>query len=280
MLPRHAKQARGAVTGIVSPTLKNPTLERREAVMADIRDAMAREIDEELRREQLLKLWDRYGTYLLAAAVAVVLAVGGWKYYESMQIQANQAASTQYIIALRDFATKQPDDAQKALDGVIAGGPRGYAALARLRLAGYDAAAGNTLDAAATYDQIAKDQSVDPILQDFARLQIAMLKFDTITFPELRNQLSPLANDKSPWRYSARELLGMGAAKAGLPEEARSHYQRLVEDRTTPQGIAERARVMLAVLEEAGRAKEATAAGATPAGPAPAEDKAKPGNAK
>ena len=34
------------------------------------KDMMAREIDEELRRERLLKLWDTYGTYVLAAAVA------------------------------------------------------------------------------------------------------------------------------------------------------------------------------------------------------------------
>jgi hypothetical protein len=218
--------------------------------MADIRDAMAREIDEELRREQLLKLWDKYGTYLLAAAVLVVLVVGGWKYYQDRQIKANQDASTQYLIALRDLAAKQPDDAQKALDGLVANAPSGYKVLAQLRLAASDVASGNTLDATAAYDRIANDQSVDAILQDYARLQIAMLKFDTVTFPELRNQLTPLANDRSPWRYSARELLGMGAAKAGLPDEAGSHYRRLVEDRTTPQGIAERARVMLALLDE------------------------------
>jgi hypothetical protein len=250
---------------------------------------MSREIDEELRREQLIKIWDKYGTYLLAAAVAVVLGIGGWKYYEGRQLQANRAASTQYLIALRDFATKQPDDAQKALDGLVADAPPGYAALARLRLAAHDAATGKALDAALAYEQIAKDQAVDPILQDFARLQIAMLKFDTVSFPELRNQLSPLLNDKSPWRYSARELLGMGAAKGGLPEEARGHYQRLLEDRTTPQGIADRARVMIALLDEPGRAKEAPGSGSTlvvpplpglPGGPAGDNAKPAPGNTK
>ena len=35
--------------------------------MIDQRDSLAREVDEELRREQLLKLWEKYGTYVVAA---------------------------------------------------------------------------------------------------------------------------------------------------------------------------------------------------------------------
>jgi hypothetical protein len=225
--------------------------------MTDQRDALAREIDEELRREQLLKLWDRYGTLVLAAAALLILGVGGWQYYKHRQTQASEAASTQYIVALGDFSAKRSDEALKRLDALIPNAPPGYAALARLRAAAHDAAEGNSLGALTAYDQIAKDESVDPILQDFARLQIAMLKFDIITFPELRNQLSSLANDRSPWRYSARELLGMGAVNAGWPDEARTHFQRLLSDRATPAGIAERARVMVAMLDEAGGAKRA-----------------------
>jgi len=229
-----------------------------QAVMADsFRDVMAREIDEELRREQLLKLWDKYGTYILAGVLLVIVGVGGWKYYESRQLRASQMASTQYLVALTEFNAKRTADAQRTLEDLVPHAPPGYAQLARLRLAANDAAEGSTLDAIAGYDRIAKDETVDPILQDFARLQIAMLKFDTVTFPELRNQLSPLANDRSPWRYSARELLGMGAAKAGFPDEARSHFQRLVTDRQAPPGFAERARMMVALLDEAERAKAA-----------------------
>ncbi|MBO0766555.1 MAG: tetratricopeptide repeat protein [Hyphomicrobiaceae bacterium] len=246
--------------------------------MADLRDAISREIDEELRREQLLKLWDKYGVYVLGAALAAILAVAGWKGYEYRRAQANETASNQYFLALGELAAKRTDEAQKALEG-LAAAPSGYAALARLRLAAQDAADGNTLDAVSAYDQIAKDKAVDPILQDYARLQVAMLKFDTLPFPELRTQLSPLANDRSPWRYTARELLGVGAARAGFGPEARSHFQRLLADRTTPPGISERARIMVALLDDQDRAKEAPAAddkSAVPPKGDAAEDKAKP----
>src|SRR5262245_64677426 len=50
--------------------------------MIDQRDSLAREVDEELRREQLLKLWEKYGTYVVAAIALIVVGVGGVKYYQ------------------------------------------------------------------------------------------------------------------------------------------------------------------------------------------------------
>jgi hypothetical protein len=218
--------------------------------MAEPTDMLAREIDEELRRERLLRLWDKYGTYILAVALAVVLGVGGYKFYESRRAQANEAASTRYIIALRDFALNKPAEAQKVLEELAANAPSGYATLSRLRLAAYDQSAGNEAEAIAAYEDIAKDSSVDPILADYARLQIAMLKLDTADFTDLKNRLTSLSADKNPWRFSARELLGLAAYNAGRIAEARNHFQRLVADRTAPPGISERARIMLAVLAE------------------------------
>ena len=234
--------------------------------MAEPTDMLAREIEEELRRDRLLQLWDKYGTYILAVALAVIIGVGGYKFYESRKAQANEAASTRYIIGLRDFALNKPGEAQKALEDLAANAPAGYATLSRLRLAGYDQGAGNVAEATAAFEEIAKDSSVDPILADYAQLQIALLKLDSASFTELKNRLTPLSAEKNPWRYSARELLGMAAYKAGLTAEARNHFQRLIGDRTGPPGIAERARMMLAVMAEAEQASK----------PAPATEKSDP----
>ena len=223
--------------------------------MADIKDTMAREIEEELRRERLLQLWDKYGTYVLGAAVAIVVGVLGYQYFESRRAAAAEAASIQYIVALRDFAYSKPAEAQKSLENLLVTAPSGYVALARLRLAASEQSAGNLAEAVAAYDDVAKDSSVDSILADYARLQAAMLKLDTASFTDVKNRLTPLAGDRNPWRHSAREFLGMAAYKAGRQAEARNYFQRLVADRSTPPGIVERARIMISMLSEADEAK-------------------------
>jgi hypothetical protein len=254
--------------------------------MAEERDLMTREIEEELRRERLFKLWDRYGVYIVAAGVALVLAVAGWQYYVHRQARAAEAASTDFVVALMGFNSDRTEDAQRTLDEMLAKAPRGYKMLARLRLAAYDGAQGNPADALNTYEQIVGDKSVDPLLADFARLQIAVLKFDELSLTELRNRLSPLNNERNPWRYSARELLALGAAKAGSIGEARSHFDRLVKDKGTPEGIGARARVMVAVLaerERAAAAPPATEKSDTPAKVEPGQDtkgKGAPGSKK
>jgi len=41
-----------------------------------------REVDEEVRRDQFKKLWERYGIFFIALAVLFVAAVGGWRGYQ------------------------------------------------------------------------------------------------------------------------------------------------------------------------------------------------------
>jgi hypothetical protein len=256
--------------------------------MAQEPDLMSREIEEELRRERLLKLWDTYGLYVVAAVVALVLAAAGWQYYGHRQAQAREAASAGYIEALVLFGGNRPYDAQKRLEDLIASNaPGGYATLARLRLAAFDVGEGYVAEALDAYDKLARDKSVDPVFADFARLQIATLNLDKVAFTEVRNQLTPLAGDKNPWRYSARELLGLGAAKAGNLLEAKRHFKRLLDDPTAPPGVASRARVMMLVLAERERAAvpPATEKSETPAKVEPgqgteSESKGGPGNGK
>jgi len=247
--------------------------------MMDQRDSLAREIDEELRREQLLKLWEQYGTYFIAAAVLIIAGIGGFKYYEHRRIQAAEAAGARFTAAARETAQDKKAEAQKALEEVASRAPSGYAVLARLRLAAADREAGKTAQAAAAFEAIAKESGLDPLLADYAQLQAAMLRLDSASWTEMQNRLNDLAAESNPWRFSARELLGLAAQKAGKTDEARTQFQRLLSDRNTPPSIGGRARVMLAMLTEAELAS-ATPAGAgvpAPEQKAPADEgKAKP----
>lgn len=239
--------------------------------MVDQRDALAREIDEELRREQLMKLWEKYGVYVVGFVLLIILGVAGWKFIENRRITAQQAAGTQFSLAVREAAKSdaKPETAA-VLEKIASSGPEGYAVLAKLRLATADKAAGKTADALAKYDAIAKDRRADPILADYARLEAAMLSVDGGNWTDIQNRLTPLTADSNAWRFSAREALGVAALKAGKTAEARQEFEKLMGDRNVPPSIGERARLMMVMLTEAEIAKQA----ATPAAPAKEAPKA------
>jgi len=243
--------------------------------MVDQRDSLAREIDEELRREQLLKLWERYGVHLVAAGALIIVGIGGYKYYEHRRALAAEAAGASLVMATREAVQNKKAEAQKALEGIAANAPAGYAVIARLRLAAAERDAGKTAEAAAAFEAIAKESSVDPLLTDYAQLQAAMLRLDSASWTDMQNRLNGLAADGNAWRFSARELLGLAAQKAGKLDEARTEYQRLLSDRGTPPSIAERARIMLAMLTEAELTGAPASAGQDKAQAKPADKKSK-----
>jgi hypothetical protein len=225
--------------------------------MLDQRDSLAREVDEELRREQLLKLWERYGTYLILLVALIIVGIGGYKYLESRRAAAAEAAGARLALAGQEATDNKQAEAENTLGEIAANAPRGYATLARLRLAAALRASGKTNEAIAAYDALAKGGDVDPLLSDYALLQAATLRMDAADFTEMQNRLTRLTADTNPWRYSARELLALAAEKAGKTEEAREEYRHLLSDPRTPPSIAERARVMMAMLTEAELAKTA-----------------------
>ncbi len=229
--------------------------------MVDKDDALIREVDEELRREQWAKLWDRYGTYLLGVAMALILGVGGYRVWEAKQLARAEAAGAEYTEALRLNAAGKADEAAKKLETLATSGPGGYAAMAELQRAGALLKTSRPVDALAVFEKVSKDTSVDPMLRGFASIQAATLRLGEADFTEMQNRLNDLKAKGSAWRHNAQELLGLAAIKAGRLDDARAALGALLGDPETPQGALERARVMLGSIAASELAK---AAGVTP----------------
>lgn len=241
--------------------------------MADQFDAFQKEVAEDLQRERMQKLWKQYGTYVIAGAFAIVLGVAGWKFLEARRVAAAEANGREFTAAVQALtAGKGPEDQAKL--SAMTTNPGGYGLLARLRVAANDAAAGRTDKAVAAYDAIALQPGIDRQIADYARLQTAMLKVDTADWTDIQNRVIDLAGDASPWRHSAREVLGLAAYTAGKLPEARAQFEKLVADASTPRSIAERAGIVLAEIVQGELAK------ALPAVPVTAPVDAKPADTK
>jgi hypothetical protein len=219
-----------------------------------------REVDEELRHERYKKLWDRYGIFVVGAALLVVLGVAGWRGYEWYQAREAAKASARFETALQLAADGKRAEAETAFNEIAKDGTRGYRALARFRAA---AEAGRTDVKAgvAAFDAIAADTSLEPALRDIARVHAGYLLVDTASVPELTERLKALMDPASPFRYSANEILGLAHYRAGEIDAAQKIFAALIADGEVPPSMRNRMQVMNALVAgETGAAKPAAPA--------------------
>ena len=205
-----------------------------------------REIDEELRRENLLKLWQRYGKYAVMLAVAAVVATAlavGWREY---RLKERQAEGVRYAAAL-DLARQGKDQEAEAAFAAIAQGGGSRALLARFEQASLEAKSGDRTKAAALYDAIAKDGGLEETYRDLATLLAARLEVDQDPKQSIA-RLEPLAQAGNPYRATALELTAIADLKEGDIKTARTTYQKLADDPSVPAGARARAAEMLQAL--------------------------------
>lgn len=207
-----------------------------------------REIDAELRRDNLEQLWKRYGAFIIALAVVVVIAtagVVGWRAYQQRQ---HEAQGVQYASALDLVHQGKDADAAAAFAEIAKKADSGRAVLARLEEAASKINSNDVAGAIAVYDQVAGDASLDPGFRDAATLLSARYTLDKGDPQMVIAKLQPLTVAASPWRGMALELSALAELKAGNTAKAHGDFETLSKDATVPQGVRQRAGEIAATL--------------------------------
>lgn len=216
--------------------------------MADIFN----EVDEEVRRERLHRLWERYSLLIIAAAVLIVAAVGGWRGYQWLEAKKAAEAGTRFESAVALSDQGKHAEAEVAFAKVAAEAPAGYRALARLRAAA-EVAAGDPKQAVKAYDEIAADGSLGQTLQDLAAVRAGMLLVDTAPLSEMRQRLEPLTEPGRTFRHTARELLALSAWRNHDAATAKHFIDMITADAETPAGTRARIDVLSALIAANGK---------------------------
>lgn len=205
------------------------------------------EVDEEVRREQFKKLWDKYSIYFIALMVLVVAAAAGWQGYKYFEAKKAAEAGAAFEKAAELSEQDKHAEAEAAFTELAAKAPSGYRTLARLRAAA-EAAARDPKAAAKMYDDLAADRSVGGEWQDLAKIRAAGLVLDSVSYADMLQRLEPSAAPKATYRHSAREMLALSAWRNNDMTAARKWLDAIAEDNETPPGLRSRAEALQALL--------------------------------
>jgi hypothetical protein len=201
-----------------------------------------REVDEEVRREQLLKLWRRYSKHVIAAVLLVLAVVGGILLWRQWQEQRWIDRSNAYLAA----AAMPPAEAAEAYEAMA--GDDGYGVLARLREASLLAELGRKAEAVAGFEAIAGDSGVPQVYRDLAVILHAQHALGQADSGDIVRRLEPLTAADNPWRFQAVELSALAELHAGNVDRARTLFLTLADDPAAPAGLRGRAAEIAATL--------------------------------
>jgi hypothetical protein len=205
------------------------------------------EVDEEVRREQLQKLWQKYSIHVIAAALLVIAAVGGWRGYQYLEGKKAAEAGGAFNKAVELSEQGKHTEAEAAFNDLVAKAPAGYRMMARFRAAA-EVANKDPQAAAKMFDDLAADNSIGPELQALARIRAAGQLVDTASYADMLRRLEPDAAVGQTFRHAARELLALSAFRVNDSTATRKWLDEIELDAETPPSMRSRAEALQALL--------------------------------
>jgi hypothetical protein len=208
-----------------------------------------REVEEEVRRERLEKIWKLYGDYIVAGIALLVIAVAGYELYTRYEANQRMQASENLLAAETAAAGGDYAKATDAYATVAKDAPGGYAKMAKLGQASALLATGQRDEAIAIYKSVAADGG--PI-GDVALIRAGWAMAETAPRADVQALLAPLTDPTTPWNSMAREILAYADFHAGQTSAAQQEFAALAADKAVPQAIRTRAEGMATFLKQGG----------------------------
>jgi hypothetical protein len=211
-------------------------------------DAFFREVDEELRRDQLTSFGMRYGRIVLIVVVLALAALGGFLYWQHHRARQAGLDSEALSGALADYGQGKTGPAKARLDQ-LAQSPRDvYRASARLTAAAAAAERNDTKAAVQQFAAVAADGDAPAPFRDLALIRQTALEFDTLPPAQVIARLAPLAVAGNPWFGSAGEMVAVSHLKLNQPKQAAPIFAAIARDESAPETLRSRSARIAAVL--------------------------------
>lgn len=214
--------------------------------MADIFN----EIDEELRKDKAQEWWSKYGKFVIAACVTVVVVAAGYTWFEQQRTAELRSLADRYGHALTQANAGETDPALAALQTLAQDADgEGIAMIANFQRAGLLAEQDRHAEAAEVYSEIASDDGVETLYRSLAELKAILHR--SVAGEDraaLLAEIEPLTMDGEPWRYSARMIAASLAMGTGDLEQAKSYLTQVSDDDGAPSSARTQAAEILQAI--------------------------------
>jgi len=227
---------------------KDKAAERKAKAAAAEDDALVREVDDAVRGDQYLHIWQNYGKYIIGVVVLALIAFAAVLYFSGSSEGSREADSEVLVTALDNLEAGNLEKADSILEPLATEADGGAQAQAQMLRAGIAEEQGRAKEAAALFQQVAANEDIPESIRDLAELRAVVAAYDTIEPDEAIRRLTPLAQEGEPYYGSAAEVLAMAYLDSGDRKKAGDLFAKIAKDDSVPETIRGRARQMASVL--------------------------------
>lgn len=211
------------------------------ALPSDPAETFVREVDENLRRDQMRDMARAYGKWIVAAVILFLVAIGGYLYWQSRQQQQAAQESETMSAALDKAESGNVKGAAADLAPIGESSSDANRASARMAQAALALRQNDRKTAIGVYRQLAADDGLPQPYRDVATIRGTMIEYDSLEPDEVIARLSPLAEPGKPFFGSAGELVAMAMLAKGDRAGAGQLFAKIAADPQVPQTLRSRA---------------------------------------
>lgn len=205
-------------------------------------DDFVEEIKEEVRKDQLLKLWQEYGNVIIGAGLTILLFTGGYLFWDHYQTKKLNQQTLQYEKILEELQQKNKVD----FSDLLKNGSQGYRLLGLLEQNNH---ASSQTQEDKSLQALAEDKSLNPFYREIAAIKTIMKDFDSTNGQVLLERLAPLSEKKSPLQPFVVELQAFAYLKLNQVAKAQEKFKAVLNASESQGALKLRARAMLEMLE-------------------------------
>jgi hypothetical protein len=211
-------------------------------------DVFVREVNEELQRDELLSLWQRYGKPAIAVIVALLLAWAGYLYWQHRKAQAVGLQGEDYTQVIDTLTSGSDEGALAKLAAIKKSDATGYHAPASLLEGGIGLQKNEPKKAVTAFGAVASDTSAAQPWRDLALIRQTATEFDTLKPETIVARLKPLVVAGTPWFGSAGEMTAAAYLRMNKTDAAAKLFADLAKDESVPESIRNRSSEMANAL--------------------------------
>ncbi|MBB3764378.1 tetratricopeptide repeat protein [Sphingomicrobium lutaoense] len=219
-----------------------------------------REVDENLRRDQMADFARKYGKWIVFGLILFLGAVAFSLWWQDREDKIAGKHGEEMALILRDIENNRMDDVPARLDALAAESEGAARATALMTRASVALRQGDRAKAIESYAAVAGDEDLPAPYRELATLRQTLLEYNDLDPDTVIARMQPLAQQGEPFYGTAAELTAIAMERAGRTAEAAKLFETIAQDSAVPQTLRSRAEQMASSLAAAAAVKSSAEA--------------------